>query len=188
MERPSRRRLAFALIPLIFAVQQAIEGFLWVSISAQGEPPRSLIVAYLFFAQLFWPIYTPLSVLLMESEKRRRWALFVLLGVGLMVSGILAAVLVQSEYSVSVVSKSLNYKTEHAFEEQLIGLYMVAISAPLFISRHRYVMAFGATVLMGSFVTALAFSYASASVWCFFAAIASVFVFLHIRRRKLVEI
>ncbi len=186
-QKPARCRLAFTAMPFFFAAQQAIEGFVWLSIGEGGAPPQFLVVAYLFFAHIFWPTYTPLSVLLMETEQRRRWALFILLAVGITVSAVLGAVLIKSDYSVRIVGHSLSYATEHKFETQLIGLYMVAIAAPLFISRYRYVMALGAAVLAGSFISALVFNYASASVWCFFAAIASVFVFLHVRRRKRLE-
>jgi len=119
----------------------------------------------------------------MEDEPRRRWALALLLVAGLMVSGSLTYILLRHDYSVSVVEHSLRYATDHRFEDRLIGLYLVATTAPLLISRHRYVMAYGGVVLTGSVATQLLFHHAAASVWCFFAAIGSVFVFLHIRRR-----
>ncbi len=182
-QKPERKRLAFALFPLIFAAHQAIEGFIWLSVSAGAPPPAFLKLAYLFFAQIFWPTYTPLAVLLFEDDKRRRWALIMLLAVGLIVSGVLGGILIESEYTVRAVNGSLSYTTDHEFEKHLVALYLMATAAPLLISRHRYVMAFGGVVLIGSVVTQLAFYYAAASVWCFFAAIASMLVFLHIRRQ-----
>jgi len=182
-QKPERKRLAFALIPLIFAAQQAVEGTIWLALDANRAPPEALSVAYLFFAQIFWPAYTPLAVLLMEAEKRRRWALMILLVTGLVVSGGLAVILTRHDYSVRLVRHSLQYASDRQFENYWIGLYILATVAPLLISPHRYVMAFGVTVLVGSVVTAYAFYYAAASVWCYFAAIGSVFVFLHMRRR-----
>ncbi len=181
-QKPAPRRIAFAAFPFLFALHQTIEGFVWLSI-ADGGPPQWLTALYLFFAQVFWPVFTPLSVLLMEEDWRRRIGLWILLAAGVVVSVTLAAVLVQNDYSVSVVEGSLQYATGHHFEDRLIGLYLLAVAAPLILSRYRYVMAFGAVVLAGSALTQLAFYYAAASVWCFFAAIGSVFVFLHVRRR-----
>lgn len=181
-QKPEPRRIAFAAFPLVFALHQTIEGFVWLSIG-DGPPPSWLTALYLFFAQVFWPVYTPLSVLLMEEEWRRRIGLWILLTAGVVVSATLAGVLVQSDYSVSVVNGSLQYSTGHHFEDRMIGLYLLAVVAPLILSRYRYVMAFGAVVLAGSAATHLAFYYAAASVWCYFAAIGSIFVFLHVRRR-----
>lgn len=182
--RPEPRRLAFALIPSFFAAQQAVEGFIWLAMNKDGAAPAGLTIAYLFFAQIFWPAYTPFAVLAMERDQRRRWALWILLAGGLTVSGALGFILFNHHYTVQVVRHSLSYTSNHLFETRLVGLYVLATIAPLLISRHRYVLAFGATVLLGSIVTQIAFHYAAASVWCYFAAVASVFVFLHIRRRS----
>lgn len=182
-QKPERKRIAFAAFPLFFAVHQTIEGFIWLSFGG-GGPPLWLAELYLFFAQVFWPVFTPLSVLLMEEDWRRKFGLWILLAAGAVVSGTLAIVLIQNDYTVSVVKGSLHYATDHHFEDRLIGLYLVAVTAPLILSRYRYVMAFGAVVLAGSVITHLAFYYAAASVWCFFAAAGSAFVFLHVRRRR----
>jgi hypothetical protein len=181
-QRPRRMALPLAAMPSMFAIHQFIEGFVWLSFQSGGSPPDSLIAAYLFIAQVFWPAFTPLAVLLMEREPRRRIALYILLFAGLIVSSVMAWNLFQHDYSVGIVRHSLNYGVDVAFERRLIGLYLVTTTAPLLISRHRYVMAFGATVLTGSVITDIFFYYASASVWCFFAALSSMFVYLHFRR------
>ncbi|MEO1252664.1 MAG: DUF6629 family protein [Pseudomonadota bacterium] len=182
-QRPEPRRIAFASIPLIFAAHQAIEGAIWLSMP-EGGPPQSLILAYLAIALVFWPVFTPFAVLLIERDPRRRIGLGVFLAAGIALAVILASVLGANAYSVTLVDGNLRYSTDHVFEERLIGLYVVVTAAPLLLSRHRYVMAFGAAVLAGSFATALAFYHAAASVWCFFAALGSAFVFLHVRRQK----
>lgn len=182
-QRPERKRLAFAFIPVIFAAHQTLEGFIWLALGKDFAPPQALIGAYLFLAQIFWPVFTPLSVLLMENEPRRRLALWILLAAGLTVSIILLIILLGHQYTVSIVNGSVRYATDHEFEKQLLGAYLVATTAPLLVSRHRYVIAFGAAVLAGSIVTQIAFYTTGASVWCFFAAIASVLVFMHVRRQ-----
>lgn len=54
-----RRELPLALVPLIFAIQQGIEGVLWLTLP-EDTPAVSfggLVNAYLFFAQVFWPVF-----------------------------------------------------------------------------------------------------------------------------------
>lgn len=183
-QRPSRRHLPFALFPLIFAFHQSIEGSIWLSLRAGGAPPVGLVLAYLFVAQIFWPTYAPFAALMMARERRRRIMLIMLLALGLAVSGALAAILLQHAYTIKIVHHSLRYSASHDLGTYMIGLYMLATIAPFLIVRHRYVVAFGGAVFLGAAVTAIAYSHAAASVWCFFAAAASLFVFLHVRRES----
>lgn len=181
-QKPQPKDLAFAAIPMIFAAHQAIEGAIWMTLH-DGAAPYALIVAYLMIAQVLWPTYIPLSVILME-RGRRRPGLWILLAAGFFVSGALAAILINHRYSVTAISDGLRYATDHEFEYRLLGLYLIAATAPLFLSRHRYVIAFGGATLLGAIVTVVAFYFAAASVWCFFSALASVLVFLHVRQSR----
>lgn len=181
-QRPRPRDAMFAAIPLIFAAHQAIEGAIWLAIHDGRAAPGALVIAWLLIAQVVWPVYVPLSVIVME--RRRRPALWLLLAAGLFVSGALAAVLAQHRYTVEAVADGLRYSTGHLFEARLLGLYFIAVTAPLFMSRHRYVVAFGAATLAGAAATMIGYYYASASVWCFFAAVSSILVFFHVRREK----
>ncbi|WP_428407637.1 DUF6629 family protein [Hyphococcus sp.] len=182
-QKPKPKDVAFAAIPVIFAVHQAIEGAIWLNLH-HGAVPYPLIVAYLFVAQVLWPAYIPLSVIAMEPKRRRRPALWVLLAAGLFVSGALAFILAQHHYTVTASANGLRYATDLEFERRLLELYLLGVVAPLFLSRHRYVIAFGAATLIGAIVTVMAFYYAAASVWCFFSALASVLVFLHVRQSR----
>ena len=139
-QRPAPRLMAFAAIPLVFAAHQAIEGFIWLSVNKNAAPPQALVGAYLFIAQVFWPTYTPLSVLLFESGRRRRQALGVLLLTGLAVSGTLGAILFQDEFSVRAVAHGLYYGVGERVENPVVGLYVMATTAPLLMSRHQAVL------------------------------------------------
>lgn len=183
-QKPERAHLAFAMFPLFFAAHQAVEGLIWLSFEAGQAPPDALIFAYLFIAKVFWPAYAPFTALLMERARPRRLALFILLVLGLAVSATLASPLLEHDYSARIVRRSIRYAAgEHPFGAAMIGLYVLTVVAPLLIARHFWVNAFGVVVFIGGAATALAFNYASASVWCFFAALASLTVFLHIRRQ-----
>ncbi|WP_394353509.1 DUF6629 family protein [Pedobacter foliorum] len=59
-----------ACIPIFFAMQQVIEGVLWLALSHAAYARWSDLVMYLFlaFAQTVWPILVPLSMLLFEKD------------------------------------------------------------------------------------------------------------------------
>lgn len=181
-QKPALRLVPFAVFPAVFAVHQAIEGFIWLSFGRGAEPPGALVAAYLVIAQILWPSLTPLAMLLIEGGRRRRHALFALQAAGLLVSATMAYILINHPYTVSMTAHGLRYVSTHAIETHIVGLYVLTTTAPLLISRRRYILALGITILIGSAITELFYFRAAASVWCFFAAIASVFVFLHVRR------
>lgn len=180
--RPPLRALPFAAIPAIFALHQAIEGMIWLETGAGEAVAPALKLSWLVIAQILWPSYIPLAVLLMErAGRRRRQALAALLVAGLIVSGAFLAILIRHDYSVVVAHGNLRYATDLAVEKEIAGLYILAATAPLLLSGRRFVLLFGVAVLTGSVVTQLFFAHAGPSVWCFFAAISSVFVYLHMR-------
>src|SRR3990167_3928634 len=66
-----KSELPFASIPLLFGIQQAIEGAVWVSF---GSPILNTVAiyAYSIFSHVLWPILVPLSVLLIETDPTRK--------------------------------------------------------------------------------------------------------------------
>ncbi|MEZ5919808.1 MAG: DUF6629 family protein [Parvularculaceae bacterium] len=180
-QRPAPRLLPFALTPTIFAVHQAIEGVIWLDVAAGKTPTPALVAAWVFIAKTFWPAWTPFMVFMMERSAHRRLGLVALLITGLTTAGVLLYVQIISPYTVEVASHHLNYLTAHPLSEALIGLYVLSTVAPLLISRARLVELFGVVVLAGSIATEMFFTLAGASVWCFFAAIASIAVYFAVR-------
>ena len=57
--------------------------------------------------------------------------------------------------------------------------YLVATSFPLFLSSQRTMLTLGAIILAGSAVAYLLYWEAFVSVWCFFAAAASIVILGH---------
>src|SRR5687767_13496932 len=89
VEKPSQ--LLFASIPLIFAIHQISEGFVWLSLTdpVNLTYQRVTTYIYLFIAQIFWPAWTPLSIALLETKSNRSKILKVFVGVGVIVSAYL---------------------------------------------------------------------------------------------------
>ena len=78
------RELPLAATPLLFALQQSIEGLLWLNLplAPDGSLSTALTLLYLIFAEAFWPLYVPIAVWLIEPSERRRLLMVVCLGVG----------------------------------------------------------------------------------------------------------
>jgi len=179
-ERPRPRMAALAATPLIFAAHQGIEGAIWLQLAAGGPSP-ALVRIWLLIAESFWPIFVPTAVLLMTRGRRRRQGLVALVFTGLVVSAHFLMILIRSDFTVAAVNGNLRYEAAAPPSDRLAGLYLLATVAPLLIARERFVFAFGLAVLGGAIVTELYFRHAGPSVWCFFAAIASLCAFLAVR-------
>jgi hypothetical protein len=79
-----RRELLFAALPLLFAIHQFIEGFVWLGLDGILSPTAAhdMGAAFMLYAQGLLPFLAPLSILLFEPNKRsrRRMLPFVVLG------------------------------------------------------------------------------------------------------------
>jgi len=79
-----RRELLFAALPLLFAIHQFIEGFVWLGLDGILSPAvaHDMGAAFMLYAQGLLPFLAPLSILLFEpnAKSRRRMLPFVVLG------------------------------------------------------------------------------------------------------------
>lgn len=173
----SPRELPLAAAPLLFAVQQCVEGLLWVELPAQpdGSAAAGLTALFLFFAEVFWPIYAPIAVLLIEPLAKRRRLMFLCLAAGLGVGAYLLWWISTHAEIAAIVDGHIAYTREK--HSDLVGLgYLAATALPLLLSSRRTVVALGAIVLVGAVVAYLLYWAAFVSVWCFFAAAASAII------------
>src|SRR5579872_6930809 len=81
-----RRELLFASLPLLFAVHQFIEGFVWLGLDGRLSPAvtHDMAAAFMLYAQGLLPFLLPLSILLFEPDlkSRRRMLPFLAIGTG----------------------------------------------------------------------------------------------------------
>jgi hypothetical protein len=181
--RRDRRYLPFAATPLLFGVQQVCEAGVWLGLE-RGAPGlvRSASLAFLFLAFAVWPFWVPASVAAIEHRGAKRRAFIATAGIGLAVGlggYVAAAVHFDAWADVRVVHHSVRYDFsdmpanlwDASFAWQ--GLYLGIVIAPVLMSRDRGVRVFGAGLAAAAAVSHVLFHYAFASVWCFFAALAS---------------
>lgn len=179
-----RRLLALAAFPLFFGVQQFIEGLLWLNLGGfQAQYTQASALGFLFFVYLFWPIWVPLAARALENRPRPRR---ILLAIALMV-GVLGTLLYISllfgdaQLQVSVVQNSILYQHRPLFDLQwndwvVRTLYALVVTLPFLASNMLRLRIFGALIALSLALSAIYFDHAFTSVWCFFAAILSMFI------------
>ena len=67
--------LGIVLIPFFFAIQQFSEGFVWLSLLYNFNDiiKNMAINMFMFFAFIFWPAYTPISMYRLEQNFNFSW-------------------------------------------------------------------------------------------------------------------
>jgi hypothetical protein len=183
------RELPLAAVPLLFALQQGVEGLLWLNLPSAPDAAigKDLTACFLFLAEVFWPVYAPLAIWLIEPGPARRRLMLLCLAVGLGVSCVLLRSLLAGSHRASILDEHIVYVTEVRHSDILSVAYLVATSLPLMLSSRRTLLALGTIVLVGSVVANIFYWEAFVSVWCFFAAAASAVILCHFqssRRRR----
>lgn len=177
------RWLPLAAFPVAFGVQQLAEGAVWLAL--QGPDPaavRAPALAFLFFSHGFWLFWVPFSVALIEPDRLRRglFAIGSALGLGL-AALMYVSIFAEGGLTVQVVKHSVDYGVKLASDgivsrDLVHGLYAAVILGPLLGTSNARVRTFGALIAASMGFALLVFLYAFASVWCFMAALLSVYV------------
>ena len=173
-----RRELLFASLPLLFAMHQFTEGFVWLGLDGTLSPEvaHDMGAAFMLYAQGLLPFLLPLGVLLFEPnvKSRRRMLPFLVLG-GATALYILWA-LTAFPLQVYVRENSIVYINQATNNTAVAVLYVIATCGALFFSKIRMMVIFGAANLAILLVVMVVKRYAFTSVWCAYAAVASVII------------
>lgn len=172
------REWPIAATPLLFAVQQTAEGALWLLLPVSPHACLANGATFLFqtIAQAVWPLYVPAVMLLIEPSARRRLLIGPLLALGVCISAYLAWGLLTAPPVAGIQGGHIVYRGVSALSVTGTFVYLAATVAPLLLSSRKMIVALGAVIAVGYIISLLFYWDAFLSVWCFFAAIASLMI------------
>ena len=173
-----RRELLFASLPALFAIHQFIEGFVWLGLDGKLSPTvtHDMGAAYMLYAQGLLPFLLPLSVLLFEptAASRQRMLPFLVIGGGTTLYILWA--LTAFPLQLFVKGNSIVYINQATNNTTVGLLYVIATCGSLFFSKIRMMVLFGAANLVILLAVMAVKRYAFTSLWCAYAAVASVII------------
>jgi hypothetical protein len=173
-----RRELLFASLPVLFAVHQFIEGFVWLGLDGilSSAVAHDMGAAFMLYAQGLLPFLLPLSVLLFEANatSHRRMLPFLILG-GATTLYILWA-LTAFQLQLFVKGNSIVYINQATNNTVVALLYVSATCGSLFSSKIKMMVIFGVANLAILLLFMEVKRYAFTSLWCAYAAVASVII------------
>ena len=178
-----REYLFVAGLPLLLGVHQIVEAFVWWGL--QGHVPERLgevaMWAYLLVAFVALPALVPALVHRIEPDAtRRRWIVpFVVLGTA--VGAWLLVAMARTAPTAELGDFHVAYSVGLEHTVVVVGLYVIATCGAMLASTLRPVRWFGVANLVAVVVLARLSADGFASLWCFYAALASAAIAVHLR-------
>ncbi|ADR20116.1 hypothetical protein MATR_22710 [Marivirga tractuosa] len=189
MKTKKSSEIPFASIPLFFGLQQIAEGFVWLSLT---NPDFTFIEsisahAFIFFAQVLWPVWVPLSIYKFEKNMGLKATVGkLLIGMGMLVAVVLGYFLFTVEVQAEILGDHISYSQSYIQQFGIIGgvFYLGSTAIPPFITSNKKMWVLGASILLAYVLTEIFYAQYVVSVWCFFAAILSAMVLWIILSKK----
>ncbi|MEQ1854926.1 MAG: DUF6629 family protein [Longimicrobiales bacterium] len=181
-----RSELPLATIPLLFGIQQIVEGVIWLTF--RHDMPllkHTMTNVYSVFSHVLWPIYVPFAIGFLDSTPWRKRTLLGFQAAGIVVGLYLLYSLVTRPIVAQVVGRHIAYVSPHFYLLPVMVLYLAATCVSCFFSSHKFVILFGVLGLVSFIASYLVHASALVSIWCFFYAILSLLIYVHLRYRGL---
>ena len=134
-----RRELLFAALPMLIAVHQFIEGFVWLGLDGilSSVVAHNMGAAFMLYAQGLLPFVLPLSVLLFEPDRKSRQRMLPFLVLGGATALYILWALTAYPLQLYVRENSIVYINEATNNTAVALLYVIATCGSLFFRRSR---------------------------------------------------
>ena len=178
-----RSEIPLSLFPIIFAAHQLTEGILWLTLTGviSDVYRAGALYTYAFIAFVLWPIFVPFSMYLIETGRIRRKIILLCQIVGLYIGIAYLIDIVRGTVDAVVVSHSISYHISPA-PPWALAPYLIAVSIPFLIASNKRLVILGVALLAACGAAAyMSCSNTFPSLWCFYAAILSLIVYLYFR-------
>jgi len=187
------RYWTFAILPLTFGIQQMLEGVVWLVFDpGGGGATRLFALGFMFFSHLFWLFWIPFACYAVETHaiKKRFFIIAAFIGTahGLIMY---APLLFNPDWLVvELIKGSITYKASLLYDEYIPRIvvrvfYGIIVITPLLVASDRYIKIFGGLITLSIIIATVFYGYAFISVWCYFAAILSLYIIFIINKAPL---
>jgi hypothetical protein len=181
-----RRELLFASLPTLFAVHQFIEGFVWLGLDGVLSPAvtHNMGAAFMLYAQGLLPFLMPLSVVLFEANMKSRRRMVPFLVVGALTTLYMLWALAAYPTQIYVRGNSIVYMNAATNFTAVAVFYVIATCGSLLFSKVKDMVIFGVANVTILLVVMAVKRYAFTSLWCAYAAVASVIILTYFWKSK----
>ncbi|MGE0010346.1 MAG: DUF6629 family protein [Candidatus Babeliales bacterium] len=175
-----KKLIPLCLMPLGFAIQQAAEGVVWLTITTPNNMlHRVSIYTFLSFAFIIWPLWIPFAIKVYESHETKKMLLSLCQLLGLLFALTAAFFLFAAKPLVVVEGGNLAYYFPHNFfaGKSSLAWYLIPTVLPFLLIGSRIIgTALGSFALVSLAVTYFVTPAGLISVWCYLAAVMSLMI------------
>lgn len=173
-----RRELLFASLPLLFAIHQFIEGFVWLGLDGMmsTKVTHNMGAAFMLYAQGLLPFLLPLSVFLFEPDAKSRRRMQPFLVIGAATTLYILWALTAYSTQIFVKGNSIVYINPATNNMTVAIFYVIATCGSLLFSKVKDMVMFGVANMVILLTVMAIKRYAFTSLWCAYAAVASVII------------
>jgi hypothetical protein len=184
--RPEYRLIA--PFPILLGLHQIDETFVWWQLQGHVSHAAGVVAMwiYLLIAFVVLPTLVPTLVFLLEPRARRR-IIAPFLALGVVTSAVLLESMLSGRPTATLGSYHVAYTIGLQHGTVIIGFYILATCGSMLASGVRNVVWFGAVNVVAVIVLAKLCANGFTSLWCFYAALASGAIALHLRLAKVRE-
>lgn len=176
--------LPLASLPLFFGIQQGFEGFVWLNIVSENTiAVTNFALGFLFFSHFFWLFWIPFSAFSLEKKASLKNVLKYFTILGFFYGTLLYFPLIVNNdwLQIKVINHSIEYLTYFLFNPIAphnfsFYFYALIILLPLIITSTKTLNFLGILLILAASITYFGFHYAFISVWCFMAAVVSLYL------------
>ncbi len=179
------KQILLASLPLLFGLHQFDEAFVWWGL--QGHVSESVqrvgVWIYLLFALAALPAIVPVAVWGIEPSARRRRLIGAMAALGIAVGVSLGVAVFRGSVNAAIDGRHIAYDVSALHQgRQLTALYVVAACGALLMCTYRDIALLGLLNLVAVPLLMWLTVGGFISLWCFWAAMASVVIDVHMRR------
>jgi len=180
----TRSEIPLAAIPLVCGIQQLVEGFVWLSLGSGNAILNALASnTYYVFANVWWPIFLPLAVLLVETVRWRKNILLAFEVAGIGIGAYFAQyILTNAPITSRVLDQCIVYSHPTWYIHPVLAAYVIVICIGCLVSSKKIINVFGMLLFASLLVTYFFYTAALVSVWCFFAGLLSMVIYTYFTR------
>ncbi|MFA5055867.1 MAG: DUF6629 family protein [Dehalococcoidia bacterium] len=174
--------IPLSLFPIIFAAHQLTEGILWLSLTGviSDTYRAGAIYAYAFIAFVLWPIFVPFSMYMIETGRMRRKIILLCQLAGLYIGIACLVGMIRHPVEATMMSSSITYHV--TAPPMALAPYLIAVSIPFLVASNKRLAILGFALLVACGTAAyMSCCNTFPSLWCFYAAILSLIVYLYFR-------
>lgn len=182
-----KREMGVAALPVLLGAHQLVEAVAWWGLRGRVAASAGDVAVwvYLLFAFGVLPAYVPAVIARLEPDPVRARAMRHLALIGAAVSLVLVAAMVRGPVEASIGGRYIAYEITLSHGGLIVAAYVAATCGALLASSYRIVVRFGMFNLVAVGVLFWLNTTGFASLWCAWAAMASLGIAIRIRSGSL---